>query len=60
MTIGHALQDVSEPGKGFDVVRWRLGSSWLPIGRRRRPSREQMVFAPDRSHPFILPMSGRK
>jgi hypothetical protein len=62
MTVGHALQDVSEPGKGLDVVELcggDEGADGCPSGAATVRAREQMVFAPERNHPFILPMSGR-
>ena len=63
MTVGHALQDVSEPGKGLDVVELcggDEGADGCPSDAATVRAREQMVLAPERSHPFILPMSGRK
>ena len=63
MTVGHALQYVSEPGKGLDVVELCGGDEGADDcssdAAAVRP-REQMVFAPERHLPFILPMSGRK
>ena len=63
MTVGHALQDVFEPGKGLDVVELcggDEGADGCPSDAGTVRAREQMVFAPERYHPFILPMSGRK
>ena len=63
MAVGHALQDVSEPGKGLDVVELcggDEGAAGCPSDAATIGTREQMVFAPERNSPFILPMSGRK
>ena len=63
MTVGHALQYVSEPGKGLDVVELcggDEGADGCPSDATAVRAREQMVFAPERHLPFILPMSGRK
>src|ERR1700678_3205375 len=54
MTVGHALQDVAEPDKGFDVVELCGGdegadgcsSAAAPVR-----AREQMVLAPERDRP---------
>jgi len=62
MTVGHALQDVSEPRKGLDVVELcggNEGADGCPSDAAAVRAREQMVFAPERHCPFILPMSGR-
>jgi len=62
MTIGHALQDVSEPGKGLDVIELcggDEGADGCSSNAAAVRAREQMVFAPERYCPFILPMSGR-
>jgi hypothetical protein len=59
MTIGHALQDVSEPGKGLDVIELcggDEGADGCPSNAAAVGARE----APERYQPFILPMSGRK
>jgi len=63
MTVGHALQDVSEPGKGLDIVELcggDKGADGGPPDAAAVGAREQMVFAPERYQPFILPVSGRK
>ena len=63
VTVGHALQYVSEIGKGLDVVELcggDEGADGCPSGAAAVRAREQMVFAPERYQPFILPMSGRK
>ena len=63
MTVGHALQDVSEPDKGFDVVELcggDEGADGCPSDAATVRAREQIVLAPERNRPFILPMSGRK
>jgi hypothetical protein len=63
MTVGHALQDISEPGEGLDVVELRGGDEGTygcPSDAATVRAGEQMVFAPERHLPFILPMSGRK
>jgi hypothetical protein len=54
MTVGHALQDVSEPGKGLDVVELcggDEGADGCPSGAAAVRAREQMVFAPERDGP---------
>jgi hypothetical protein len=61
-TVGHALQDVSEPGKGLDVVELcggDEGADGCPSDAATVRAREQMVLAPERNHPSILPISGR-
>ena len=50
MTVGHALQDVSEPGKGLDVVELcggDEGADGCPSDAATVRAREQMVFAPE-------------
>src|ERR1700692_307475 len=45
MTVGHALQDVSEPGKGLDVVELcggDEGGDGCPSGAATVRAREQM------------------
>ena len=45
MTVGHALQDVSEPGKGLDVVELcggDEGADGCPSGAAAVRAREQM------------------
>src|SRR6202035_937531 len=54
MTVGHALQDVSEPGKGLDVVELcggNEGADGCPSDTATIGAREQMVFAPKRDRP---------
>src|SRR5450759_4521234 len=54
MTVGHALQDVSEPGKGLDVVELcggDEGADGCPSDAATVRAREQMVFAPERDRP---------
>src|ERR1700676_5071765 len=54
MTVGHALQDVSEPGKGLDVVELcggDEGADGCPSDAATVRAREQMVFAPERDGP---------
>jgi hypothetical protein len=49
MTVGHALQDVSEPGKGLDVVELcggDEGADGCPSDAATVRAREQMVLAP--------------
>ena len=54
MAVGHALQDVSEPGKGLDVVELcggDEGADGCPSDAATIGTREQMVFAPERDGP---------
>jgi hypothetical protein len=54
MTVGHALQHVSEPGKGLDVVELcggDEGADGYPSDSATVRAREQMVFAPERDGP---------
>ena len=54
MTIGHALQDVSEPCKGLDVIELcggDEGANGCPSNAAAVRAREQMVFAPERDGP---------
>jgi hypothetical protein len=54
MTVGHALQDVSEPGKGLDVVELcggDEGADGCPSDAATVRAREQMVLAPERDGP---------
>jgi len=54
MTVGHALQDVSESGKGLDVVELcggGEGADGCPSDAATVRAREQMVFAPERDGP---------
>src|SRR5258708_18468362 len=54
MTVGHALQDVSEPGKGLDVVELcggDEGADRCPSDAATVQARAQMVLAPDRDGP---------
>ena len=54
MTVGHALQDVAEPDKGFDVVELcggDEGADGCPSDAATVRAREQMVFAPERDGP---------
>src|SRR5260370_41549332 len=54
MTVGHALQDVSEPGKGLDVVEpcgGDEGADGCPSGAAAVRAGEQMVLAPERDGP---------
>jgi hypothetical protein len=54
MSVGHALQDVSEPGEGLDVVELRggdEGADGCPSDAATVRAREQMVFAPERDGP---------
>src|SRR3979490_1840543 len=54
MTVGHALQDVSEPGKRLDVVELcggDEGADGCPSDAATVRAREQMVFAPERDGP---------
>jgi hypothetical protein len=47
MTVGHALQDISEPGKGLDVVELcggDEGADGCPPDAAAVRAREQMVF----------------
>src|SRR3984885_5778259 len=51
MTVGHALQDVAEPDKGFDVVELcggDEGADGCPSNAATVRAREQMVLAPER------------
>src|SRR3977135_2341221 len=53
-TGGHALQSVSEIGKGLDVVELcggDEGADGCPSGAAAVRAREQMVFAPERDGP---------
>ena len=62
MSVGHALQDVFEPGEGLDVVELcggEEGADGRPPDAATVRAREQMVLAPESHCPFILPMSGR-
>src|SRR5438874_1314416 len=63
MAAGHAFQHVLEVGKGLDLVELGggdEGANGCPSGATAVGSREQVVLAPERHLPFILPMSGRK
>jgi hypothetical protein len=62
MTVGHALQNFSEPGTGLDVELrgGDEGADGCPSDTIAVRAREQMVFASERYQPFILPMSGWK
>src|SRR5882762_9760413 len=54
VTVGHALQYVSEIGKGLDVVELcggDEGADGCPSGAAAVRAREQMVFAPERDGP---------
>src|ERR1700686_4071613 len=54
MTVGRALQDVPEPGKGLDVVELcggDEGADGCPSDAATVRAREQMVFAPGRDGP---------
>src|SRR5258708_33112155 len=54
VTVGHALQDVSEPGKGLDVVELcggDEGADGCPSDAATVRAREQVVFAPGRDAP---------
>ena len=54
MTVGHALQDISEPGEGLDVVELRGGDEGTygcPSDAATVRAGEQMVFAPERDGP---------
>jgi hypothetical protein len=54
MTVGHALQDVSEPGKRLDVVELcggDEGADGCPSDAATVRAREQMVLAPERDGP---------
>ena len=50
MTVGHALQDVSEPGKGLDIVEFCGGDNGADGGpprcRHRRSLRTEWVLRP--------------
>ena len=62
MTVGHALQDVSEPDEGFDVVELcggDKGADGCPSDAATVRAREQMVFAPERNSASIVPISGK-
>src|SRR5258708_17990636 len=54
MTVGHALQDVSEPGKGLDVVELcsgDQGADGCPSGAAAVRAGKQMGLAPERDGP---------
>src|SRR5580704_7486575 len=54
MTVGHALEDVREPGKGLDIVELCGGDKGADGCRPDAAAiraREQMVFAPERDGP---------
>src|ERR1700674_2707465 len=54
MTVGHALQDVPEPGTGLDVVELcggDEGADGCPSDAATVRAREQMVLAPERDGP---------
>ncbi|MDX6461603.1 MAG: hypothetical protein QOE55_5300 [Acidobacteriaceae bacterium] len=54
MTVGHALEDVPEPGKGLDVVKLcggDEGADGCPSDAATVRAREQMVFTPERDGP---------
>ena len=62
MTVGHALQDVAEPDKGFDVVELcggDEGADGCPSDAATVRAREQMVFAAEGNSPSIVPISGK-
>ena len=54
MSVGHALQDVSEPCEGLDIVELcggDEGADGCPSDAAAVRAREQMVFAPERDGP---------
>jgi hypothetical protein len=54
MSVGHALQDVSEPCEGLDVIELCGGDERAdsrPSDAAAVQAREQMVFAPARDGP---------
>jgi hypothetical protein len=53
MSVGHALQDVSEPGKGLviELCGSGEGADGCPSNAAAVRAREQMVFAPERDGP---------
>jgi hypothetical protein len=62
MSFDHPLQDVAQIGIGFDVVElagFDQRTDDRPPVTATVASGKEMVLAPERYCPFILPMSGR-
>ena len=62
MAVGHALEDVLEIAERLDVVELGGGDERAdggPADAAAVRAGEEVVFAAERNHPFILPMSGR-
>jgi hypothetical protein len=63
MVLNHSFEDISEIGKGLDVVELGRGeerSDNGPAIAAAVRAGEQMVLAAERNRPVILPMSGRR
>ncbi len=62
MAVGHEPENVAKVGIGLDVVELCRGderTDRCPSLSAAIGTGEQMVLAPERNCPFILPMSGR-
>ena len=63
MSCRHAFENVLEIGKRLDVIELGGGderADGSPALGTTIGSGKEVVFATERYHPFILPMSGRK
>ena len=62
MPVDHAREHIAQVGVGFDAVEFagldQRADDCPSIAATVAPGKE-MVLAPERHHPFILPMSGR-
>jgi len=62
VAAGHAREHVLEIGEGLDVVELcggDEGADGCPSDAATVRAREQMVFAPERNSPSIVPISGK-
>ncbi len=63
MPVDHAREHIAQVGVGFDAVEFagldQRADDCPSIAATVAPGKE-MVLAPERHQPFILPMSGRK
>ncbi len=63
MSFNHAGENITQIGVWLDVVQLRCldqRTDHRPPDTATIAAREQMIFAPEGNHPFILPMSGKK